>query len=110
MADSTNPDSTQDVGGNQVDTLSAKLLAAIDASGNEFAMGYDDSGCFWRFYYGNRGAGSMMAGWPQFNSESPEVEEALDEYLSHLGVIDLAKSDLKAITDVSNPPQTGDTT
>lgn len=60
------------------------LQKAIDMSGNEFSMGYDDSGCFWRFYYGNRGAGRMMEGWPQFNSESPEVLEALQEFINYL--------------------------
>jgi hypothetical protein len=53
-------------------------------SGNEFAMGYDDSGCFWRFYYGRRGAGSMMEGWPKFDSESSDVEEAIAEYIEFL--------------------------
>lgn len=47
-------------------------------------MGYDDSGCFWRFYYGSRGAGSMMEGWPMFQSESPDVEEALIEYIRYM--------------------------
>lgn len=60
------------------------LRKAIDLSGNEFAMGYDDSGCFWRFYYGSRGAGSMMEGWPMFQSESPDVEEALIEYIRYM--------------------------
>lgn len=60
------------------------LIKAIDLSGNEFAMGYDDSGCFWRFYYGSRGAGTMMEGWPSFNSESPEVHEALGEFIKHM--------------------------
>lgn len=62
----------------------SKLQKAIDMAGNEFAMGYDDSGCFWRFYYGSRGAGSMMEGWPQFNSKSADVEEALQEFIEYL--------------------------
>lgn len=61
----------------------SKLQQAVNASGNEFAMGYDDSGCFWRFYAGARGAGSMI-GTPEFTSESAEPLEALDEYLCHL--------------------------
>jgi hypothetical protein len=64
--------------------LDSLLQQAIDASGNEFSMGYDDSGCFWRFYYGSRGAGSMMEGWPTFNSESPEPLEALREFINAL--------------------------
>lgn len=60
------------------------LKHAIDMSGNEFAMGYDDSGCFWRFYYGSRGAGSMMESWPSFNSQSPEVLDALQEFIDYL--------------------------
>lgn len=60
------------------------LTKAIDMAGNEFAMGYNDSGCFWRFYYGNRGAGSMMEGWPSFISESDDVYEALQEFIKHL--------------------------
>lgn len=60
-----------------------ELKTAVEISGNEFAMGYDDSGCFWRFYSGARGAGSMM-GKPVFHSESPEPVEALREYISHM--------------------------
>jgi hypothetical protein len=59
------------------------LKKAVDMSGNEFAMGYDDSGCFWRFYAGARGAGSMM-GKAIFHSKSPEPLEALTEYIATL--------------------------
>jgi hypothetical protein len=65
----------------QTDSL---LVKANKLAGNEFAMGYDDSGCFWRFYYGNRGAGSMMDGWPKFESESAEPLEALQEFIAAL--------------------------
>lgn len=59
------------------------LTAAVGMSGNEFAMGYDDSSCYWRFYAGARGAGGMI-GNPEFCSESPEPLEALQEYINHM--------------------------
>lgn len=68
----------------EVVSTDSLLEQVIEASGNEFSMGYDDSNCFWRFYYGNRGAGSMMDGWPSFNSESADVREALQEFLQTL--------------------------
>lgn len=90
----------------QVDNL---LVQAANSSGNEFAMGYDDSGCFWRFYAGARGAGSMM-GEPVFHSESPEPLEALKEYLEcYIGVTDLVTPKPLANQDMANPPQS-DTT
>jgi len=57
------------------------LRQAVDMSGNEFAMGYNDSGCFWSFYAGQRGAGAMI-GDPVFTSESPDPIEALKEYIA----------------------------
>lgn len=51
---------------------------------NEVAIGYNDSGCFWHFCWGPRGAGSMMAG-DRFASDSDDLSEALDELLAHLG-------------------------
>jgi hypothetical protein len=65
------------------DKRDSLLQKAVDMSGNEFAMGYNDSGCFWSFYAGARGAGNMM-GQPVFSSESPEPLEALQEYIAHL--------------------------
>lgn len=56
------------------------LREAVDISGNEFAMGYNDSGCFWSFYAGQRGAGNMI-GRPVFQSESSDPIEALKEYI-----------------------------
>jgi len=70
------------------------LQQAINLSGNEFAMGYDDSGCFWRFYAGSRGAGSMM-GQPVFCSESPEPEGALNEYIVHCSPEHLSQQMMK---------------
>ena len=34
----------------------------IGNSVNEWAQGWDDCGCFWRFSYGNRGAGTFIDG------------------------------------------------
>ena len=71
---------------NDLERLGGLLQDAIDMSGNEFAMGYDDSGCFWRFYGGNRGSGSMMDhAQVKFQSESPEIIDALEEYLKFVG-------------------------
>lgn len=85
-------------------TADALLVQAADGSGNEFAMGYDDSGCFWRFYAGARGAGSML-GDPVFHSESPEPLEALREYLeSYLGVTEHNSSDPEANPSTASLP------
>lgn len=62
----------------------------LNTTGNEVAIGYDDSGCFWRFCWGNRGAGSMIVG-DKFNSESSELSEALDEWLTHLALTNKSK-------------------
>ena len=75
-AQTPSPDSLVDVS-----TSNTPLEEAVELSGNEFAMGYDDSGCFWRFYAGNRGAGSMI-GNPVFHSESADPTEALREYIA----------------------------
>lgn len=65
-----------DAGYSKTDSL---LSRVIEMSGNEFAMGYDDSGCFWHFHGGVRGNGRMLFE-TDFESESPEIEEALSEY------------------------------
>lgn len=62
--------------------LATDLLTAIEISGNEFAMGYNDSGCFWVFHSGQRGNGSMLFK-SEFQSESAEIAEALQEYLTY---------------------------
>lgn len=70
---------------NDNEEIGELLNTAIEYSGNEFAMGYDDSGCFWRFFAGSRGSGSMMEhATIKFQSESPDIREALIEYLDYL--------------------------
>lgn len=88
--------------GHEADNL---LQTAIDMAGNEFAMGYDDSGCFWHFQYGIRGAGRMIDGCgDSFSSESADVQEALQEFINHLRGSDLVLDDQEANTDATNPP------
>jgi hypothetical protein len=68
-------------------TLSEKVeLLAQQA--NEVAFGYNDSGCFWTFHWGPRGTGSMLPGFGQSHPalEADTFEEAVDEFLKHLGL------------------------
>jgi len=63
----------------QVDSL---LKQAIDMSGNEFSMGYDDSACQWHFHAGVRGNGRQLFE-VEFTSDNPNVLVALQEYVDH---------------------------
>ena len=40
----------------------SELMQKIGSAFNEWSMGYDDSGCYYRFFYGGRGAGGMVEG------------------------------------------------
>lgn len=64
-------------------TQDSLIKQIVDMTGNEFAMGYDDSACYWHFHNGVRGNGRMLFG-VDFYSESPEVDEALTEYRDFL--------------------------
>jgi len=64
----------------------AEKINWLESQSNEIAFGYDDSGCFWRIQYGPRGCGGMMENFGQkFCSESDVFEEAIDEFIAHLG-------------------------
>jgi hypothetical protein len=68
-------------------TLKEKIQLLQDRF-NEIAFGYDDSGCFWHFQYGPRGAGGMMDGVGEKYEalDADDFEEAVDAFLRHLGV------------------------
>ena len=40
----------------------AELGEIIGNNCNEWAQGWNDSGCFWQFRFGNRGSGNMIEG------------------------------------------------
>lgn len=42
--------------------IASELMERIGNAFNEWSMGYDDSGCYYRFFYGGRGAGGMVEG------------------------------------------------
>ena len=54
----------------------------------EVAFGYNDSGSFWHFQYGPRGAGDMMQGFGKkfcaVETETDQLEEAVDALLEKL--------------------------
>lgn len=53
--------------------------------GNEIAIGYNDSGCFWTLHYGRRGSGAMIDGCGSvLHSEAIDFEGAVDEFLNEL--------------------------
>lgn len=61
-----------------VPTLS-ELIEAVKNKVNELAIGWNDSGCFWHFQYGERGSGNMMEGFGEKYSalDSDTLEEAI---------------------------------
>ena len=58
-----------------------KLIKEIKSMVNEFAMGWNDSGCFWHFQYGQRGSGNMMEGFGERYDalDADTLEDALAE-------------------------------
>ena len=64
----------------------AELIQWISDRQNEWAIGYNDSGCFWRFKSGERGCGSMMEGFGHnYSSDDAEsLVDALSEYVIYL--------------------------
>lgn len=64
----------------------AEKIEWIREQFNEVAFGWNDSGCFWHFRYGPRGAGDMMEGFGQkFDAlDAESFEEAVDHLLEHL--------------------------
>lgn len=42
--------------------IASELMDKIGSCFNEWSMGYDDSGCYWQFFLGGRGSGSMVDG------------------------------------------------
>jgi hypothetical protein len=54
----------------------AELGELIGTFRNEWAQGWDDSGCFWRFQFGGRGCGSMMDGFGEKFDALEEHTEA----------------------------------
>jgi hypothetical protein len=53
-----------------------ELIEACLRHCNELAMGWSDSGCYWRFQYGGRGCGSMMDGFgKKFQADSEDSIE-----------------------------------
>lgn len=58
---------------------------AEDMTGNEFAVGYNDSGCFYHFKWGNRGAGNMIEGIGEsFSSDAETIEDSFCEWMIFL--------------------------
>lgn len=66
-------------------TLGEKIKH-LEEYGNEIAFGYNDSGSFWHFQYGPRGAGNMMEGFGKEISalDADDFEEAVDYFLAEL--------------------------
>lgn len=65
-------------------SLAAKIRQ-LRKYGNEIAIGYDDSGCFWILHYGRRGAGAMIEGCGlKLRSDEDDFEKAVDEFLAEL--------------------------
>lgn len=66
--------------------LASELGEIIRSHCNEWAQGYDDSGCFYHFQYGNRGAGCMIPGiGKSFSALDAENEvDARAEFVIHL--------------------------
>ena len=64
----------------------AELIEWISERQNEWAIGYDDSGCFWRFKSGERGCGSMMEGFGHnySSNDAESLVDALSEYIIYL--------------------------
>ncbi len=65
----------------------AELISLIEKSANEWACGYNDSGCFYHFRKGNRGTGNMIEGFGRkslFNSEQELFVNALAEWWLYL--------------------------
>ena len=54
----------------------AELGEALLDLRNEFAQGYNDSGCFWHFQAGDRGSGAMIEGFGKTFSALDEDTEA----------------------------------
>lgn len=66
-------------------TLGELWHKAENMTGNEFAVGYNDSGCFWHFSWGNRGAGSMIEGIGyRYDSDAETIEGAFTDWIKHL--------------------------
>ncbi len=70
------------MGGYLQPALSGLIKAVLEICGNEFAMGWSDSGCFWHFQYGGRGAGSMIEGFGE--TYSADDEDDLDSAVAKL--------------------------
>lgn len=65
----------------------ADQITWFQSLGNECAMGYNDSGNFWRFQWGPRGCGSMLEGFGSSYSALDAGEylsDALAELREHL--------------------------
>jgi hypothetical protein len=59
---------------------------ADEMAGNEFAVGYNDSGYFWHFRWGQRGAGNMIDGIGQSWSaeDGLSIEDSFCTWLIYL--------------------------
>lgn len=66
----------------------AELIEKVESSANEWALGYNDSGCFYHFRKGERGTGNMIDICEQkesrFDSESTPFVNAFAEWVIHL--------------------------
>lgn len=69
----------------------AEMVEIIEDSANEWACGYNDSGCFYHFMKGNRGTSSMLEGCFQKDSvyhssgdENDNFTNAVASWLIHL--------------------------
>jgi hypothetical protein len=63
----------------------AEKMELIEDSFREFAIGWNNSGCFYHFQYGPSGCGNMMEGFgKKFNAHDAETfEEAIDQFIAH---------------------------
>ncbi len=66
----------------------AEFIEMIEDSQNEWAVGYNDSGCFYHFRKGGRGSGNMIESCEQkesrFDSEATPFVNAIAEWVIHL--------------------------
>lgn len=61
----------------------SELIELIEQSANEWACGYNDSGCYYHFRKGNRGTGNMIEGFGGKSVFSAEPED--DPFINALG-------------------------
>jgi len=59
-----------------------ELIEQLDKHGNEMAIGYNDSGCFWHFRIGGKGTGNMLQGFGRVYDGNELDDDRLVEVLA----------------------------